>query len=76
MMRTSRSGQKLRLLIIEALKNYEGFGGKQDADITIGRIMGIMGIEEKDVKGAPKESHAELVERCHREMTSDLGDSP
>ncbi len=52
-MKNGRSGQKLRLKIIEALKKNHGFGGSENSDVTIGRIMGIMQIDEVDVEMIP-----------------------
>lgn len=49
MMKSSKSGQKLRLKIIEALKKNRTFGGSESSDTSIGRIMAIMEIEEVEV---------------------------
>lgn len=50
MMKSGRNGQKLRLRVIEQLKQNERFGGKDPCYVTIGRIMGVMEIEDVEVR--------------------------
>ncbi len=52
MMKTNKNGQKLRLKVIEQLKHNEQFGGSDPCYVTIGRIMGVMEIEEIEVEAA------------------------
>lgn len=52
-MKNARTRQKLRLEVIEAMKLNESFGGVENSNVTIGRIMAIMEISEVDMVAVP-----------------------